>query len=203
VWDDGVAAIRADLHEWLARLAAEREFVPWRFELAFGIDPRDPDSRADPVPLDSGIRLRGSIDLVERDAAGRLRATDYKTGKVRAPRGAVIAGGEVLQPVLYALALEKMYPDAAVHGGRLHHITRGAGFEAVDVPLDAAARASIDVLAGAVGGALADGFLPAAPRAGACRFCDYLPICGPHEEARTARKPGAPLARLAVLRRQA
>jgi RecB family exonuclease len=202
VWEDGVAAIRADLHEWLARLVAERTWQPWRFELAFGIDPRDPDSRPDPAPLDCGIRLRGSIDLVERDASGALRATDYKTGKVRAPRGAVIVGGEMLQPVLYALALEKIYPGATVRGARLHHITRAAAFETVDVPLDAAARAAADRVAATVGGALDQGFLPAAPRSGACRFCDYRPICGPHEEARVARKPQAALARLATLRRQ-
>ncbi len=201
VWEDGVAAIRADLHEWLARLAAERTWVPWRFELAFGIDARDADSRPDPAPLDCGIRLRGSIDLVERDPQGNLRATDYKTGKVRAHRGAVIVGGDMLQPVMYALALEKMYPGTTVRGGRLHHITRAAGFEVVDVPLDAAARASADLVAATVGDALDRGFLPAAPREGACRFCDYLAVCGPHEEARAARKPQGALERLVALRR--
>src|SRR5262249_17303176 len=104
VWDDGVAAIRADVAAWLDRVLDEREWTPWRFELAFGIPARDPDSRADAVPLDCGIHLRGAIDLVERDATGAVRATDYKTGRFRASHGAVIAGGDVLQPVLYALA---------------------------------------------------------------------------------------------------
>jgi len=30
--------------------------------------------------------------------------------------------------------------------------------------------------------------LPAAPREGACEHCDYLPICGPYEEERVARR---------------
>ena len=34
-----------------------------------------------------------------------------------------------------------------------------------------------------------EGFLPAAPREGACRYCDYRIVCGPREERRIARKP--------------
>ncbi len=35
---------------------------------------------------------------------------------------------------------------------------------------------------------LKEGFLPAAPREGACRYCDYRIVCGPYEELRTSRK---------------
>src|SRR5690606_37655213 len=117
VWLDSVATVRADLREWLRRLAEEPDYSPWRFELAFGLFSRlgrDPKSQKDPVPLDCGIQLRGAIDLVEKSKRGTVRATDHKTGKVRAEPGAVIGGGETLQPVLYALALEKLIPDHAV-----------------------------------------------------------------------------------------
>jgi hypothetical protein len=74
----------------------------------------DPASAEAPVALDCGVRLRGSIDLVEASVWGAVRATDYKTGKVRAQRDAVISGGETLQPVLYALALEKLMPPGTL-----------------------------------------------------------------------------------------
>src|SRR5439155_285660 len=76
----------------------------------------------------------------------------------------------------------------------------GDGFQERVVPLDAESRASAGTVADIVGRALADGFLPAAPVAGACRWCDYRPVCGPHEEARVARKPPERLAELARLR---
>ena len=120
VWEDGVAAIRADLREWLRRASLDPTWRPQYFELSFGLPTdraRDPQSRDEAVPLDCGIQLRGSIDLVERNEAGALRATDYKTGKARANQGTVVGGGEVLQPVLYALALEKVHPWGAGRGG--------------------------------------------------------------------------------------
>ena len=47
---------------------------------------------------------------------------------------------------------------------------------------------------------LAAGFLPAAPRDGACRYCDYRIVCGPYEEIRLRRKDQGRLARLRLLR---
>jgi hypothetical protein len=90
--------------------------VPHRFELSFGLKEHDrpaadPASVPDPVLLEGGLRLRGSIDLVERHPRGALRATDHKTGKVRAGPDVVVGGGQVLQPVLYALAIEKLLPS--------------------------------------------------------------------------------------------
>jgi ATP-dependent helicase/DNAse subunit B len=192
VWEDGVAAVRADLREWLQRCSDDESgFVPWRFELSFGLAgrrERDPNSVPDPVPLDCGIQLRGSIDLVERRPDDVLRVTDHKTGRRRVEPGDVIAGGTSLQPVLYALACEKLFPNEAVRSGRLYYCTSAGGFEESDVPLDASARAAADLVARVVDGALAEPFLPAAPAPQACRFCDYQLVCGPYEELRTGRK---------------
>jgi CRISPR/Cas system-associated exonuclease Cas4 (RecB family) len=208
VWLDGIAGIQADLREWLRRATADDSgFVPWRFELGFGLkEPkgkRDALSFREPVALDCGIRLRGSIDLVERRRDGVLRATDHKTGKVRAETGAVIGGGTTLQPVLYALAIEKLFPDDAVDSGRLYYCTLAAGFTERTVPLDGAARAGAAAVATTVGEALAAGFLPAAPAKGACQYCDYRPVCGPYEEFRTGKikrqEELKPLARLRSL----
>jgi ATP-dependent helicase/nuclease subunit B len=48
--------------------------------------------------------------------------------------------------------------------------------------------------------ALEKGFLPAAPAAEACRWCDYRPVCGPNEQVRTARKTRDGLEDLEYLR---
>lgn len=205
VWDDAIAGMRADLHEWLRRAAhATDGFVPDRFELAFGIVDRerayqDPASSAEPVPLAGGLMLRGSIDLVERDVRGVLRVTDHKTGKARAGAGLVIGGGTVLQPVLYALACEVRL-DATVESGRLYYCTADGGYTEAVVSLDERAREAAATVIETIGGALAEGFLPAAPAKGACRWCDYRPVCGPYEEQRTRDKPRDRLAPLERLR---
>ncbi|HEY8515122.1 MAG TPA: PD-(D/E)XK nuclease family protein [Candidatus Binatia bacterium] len=206
VWDDAIAGMRADLHEWLHRAARATDgFVPDRFEVAFGIVDRersyqDPASSKEPVPLEGGLLLRGSIDLVERDARGVLRVTDHKTGKPRASAGLVIGGGTVLQPVLYALACERRL-EAPVESGRLYYCTADGGYTDVVVPLDARAREAAATVIETIGGALAEGFLPAAPSEGACRWCDYRPVCGPYEEQRVQRKPKDRLAPLERLRK--
>jgi RecB family exonuclease len=194
VWEDAKAMIRADLREWLRRASEDTSgFVPWRFELAFGLPGkhlRDPRSVAGAVALDCGIQLRGSIDLVERRADGTLRATDHKTGKNVSKRGQIIAGGESLQPVLYALAAEKVFArEGDVAAGRLYYCTATGGYAEHEVPLDANARRAAVALAETVGDALAKPFLPAAPAPDRCRWCDYNVICGLSEERRVARKP--------------
>ena len=188
-----MAAVRADLREWLEHAALEREWIPWRFELAFGLaeqgGQRDPESRAEAVALESGIQLRGSIDLVERTEAGALRVTDFKTGKARARAGQITAGGTMLQPVLYALAVEQLFPGVEVRSGRLYYCTATGGFSAVETRLDEGARRAAGTVARVIGGALAAASFPRAPAEGACTFCDFVAVCGPDAEERAAGKP--------------
>jgi CRISPR/Cas system-associated exonuclease Cas4 (RecB family) len=211
VWRDAVAGIGADLREWLRRTSEDQEWTPAHFELSFGLkDARAQDARStdDPVVLDIGLRLRGSIDLVERTRSGSLRATDHKTGKVRAKNNeTVIGGGEILQPVLYALALERLFPGVRVEDGVLYYCTATGGFEKIRVALDDEARAAARTVAKAVGDHLANGFLPAAPNLvkkgqSACTYCDFLRVCGPYEEVRTRKKPQGSLKTLADLRKR-
>ena len=206
LWKDALDAIKADVREWLRRVQrTSADWTPWKFELAFGLREReaaDPDSRAEPVQLETGLQLRGSIDLVERSPRGTIRATDYKTGKPRAVQGTVVGGGETLQPVLYALTLEKMFPDAKVEGGRLYYCTQAGGFSDVTIPLDGRSRELAREVSRVIASAIAEGFFPAAPARGACDYCDFLPVCGPGEEARWKRKSkGQELKDLAALRR--
>jgi hypothetical protein len=213
VWEDEVARIRSDLRRWIRQAALEEEWVPWKFELAFGLgaadaggeEEQDPDSRTDPVALDAGIRLRGKIDLVETrpngSGARTLRVTDHKTGgawHARARDGIVIAGGEALQPVLYALAAEKLWPEARVTGGGLYYCTSDGGFARADVPLDDEARRAAAAMADALRTAFDDPLFKgpafaAKPKAtwggrSMCEWCDFLPVCGPRELVRTGRK---------------
>lgn len=209
VWDDAIAGIAADLREQVRRMAEETEWTPSHFELSFGLkDRRDQDTKStdEPVTIEGGLQLRGSIDLVERSRTGALRAMDYKTGKVRATEETVIGGGETLQPVLYALTLEKLFPGTRVEEGVLYYCTSTGDFTQVPVRLDDHARGAAKVLVSTIGSALEKGSLPAAPKlekkGSACTWCDFKPICGPYEEIRTKKKPkDGPLKALAQLRK--
>ncbi|HYB90644.1 MAG TPA: PD-(D/E)XK nuclease family protein [Candidatus Binataceae bacterium] len=203
VWRDGIDAIRADLGEWLRRAAEDpARWRPERFELAFGLSDRDqadPASTENPVALPGGLQLRGSIDLVERAPDGPLRVTDHKTGKVRAERGFVIGGGKTLQPVLYALAAERLL-GRPVRSGRLYYCTAAGGYEERAVEIDQEARSALDTFTRTLDAALGAGFFPAAPAAGECEWCDYRRVCGPYEEQRVKIKPRTRLEALARLR---
>jgi ATP-dependent helicase/nuclease subunit B len=209
VWDDGIAAIHADLREWVVQLGEELEWIPHRFELAFGPvrgGAHDAASVADPVMIEvasagAPLALRGSIDLVERSGTGALRATDYKTGRPTVPVGAVIAGGKSLQPVMYALVLERLFPGSEVAAGRLHYCTSRGGFRSVTVPLDAAARDAARLVADTLAYCFAERFFPAAPDERACAYCDFRPVCGPYEELRAKTKATERLVPLDRLRR--
>lgn len=212
VWLDAVAQVKTDLAEWLKRMFDRRdeaEWVPTYFELSFGLKKeqraqRDPNSREQDVKLSVGIRLRGSIDLVERHKeSGKLRATDFKSGKVRAKDETIIGGGKTLQPVLYALAIEQMLADAPGYEGRLYYCTSVGGYQSYAIPLDAIARDEAKIVADTVGDALTRGFLPAAPADGECQWCDYRSVCGPYEQERTKPNKGKPaIPKLVELRRR-
>ncbi|MFZ5445936.1 MAG: PD-(D/E)XK nuclease family protein, partial [Myxococcota bacterium] len=191
VWEDGVLVLEADLRESLRR-AVDDEFKPAHFELAFGLtnktaDEKDPASTPTPVTIVEGFQVRGSIDLVERGPAGTLRATDYKTGRARAASDNVIGGGKHLQPVLYALVLERLFPGATVRGGRLFYNTQVGGFQSVETRLDAESREAFGAFARQLREALETGFFPAAPAEDECRYCNFRAVCGPEEERRLVK----------------
>ena len=81
--------------------------------------------------------------------------------------------------------------QAAFHQGPrfdiVHCTTRG-GFKEVEVSLRPGARSSAHQVLETIDRHIEEGFLPAAPAEGACRFCDYRLVCGPYEERRIQRK---------------
>ena len=204
VWQDEVESMRADLRMWLEQTAATHaQWEPIAFELAYGLprDPlNDPRSVEAQVTLPDGFRLRGIVDLVEQKRGGTdLRVTDYKTGRDYTKRNLVVGGGEMLQPVLYGLAVEQILAARVVES-RLYYCTRAGGFSERVVPLSAEARGRGPEVLSVIDRAIAAGFLPAAPRARACGICDFKDVCGPHEETRIKLKDQARIEELRALR---
>ncbi|HEY7188157.1 MAG TPA: PD-(D/E)XK nuclease family protein [Vicinamibacterales bacterium] len=193
VWEDETAAIRRDLRAWLEYVARDgEEWMPARFEWAFGSVPgeRDATSMHQAVTLPGGFLLKGAIDLIEEHRPTKvLRVTDHKTGrKPDKIEKVLIGGGAVLQPVLYAMAVEAAL-DVPVHHGRLFYCTANGGFYEHGIPLDERTRAlGLEVLQ-VVDRAIEAGFLAAAPTEDACDRCDYRSVCGPGVFRRVARKP--------------
>jgi CRISPR/Cas system-associated exonuclease Cas4 (RecB family) len=191
VWRDGIDTTKADLREWLRRMANDAVWQPWRYELGFGLpvsEQRDPHSQPESVTIDVGVTLRGSIDLVEHSVHGAARATDYKTGKPRAAPGNIIGGGRQLQPALYALVLEKLLPGTEIDSSRLYYCTQAGGFQSVSTPLNQRTRDAVSDVMKALSMSFEKGFFPAAPHKGECTWCEYQPICGPDEERRVSKK---------------
>jgi hypothetical protein len=198
VWKDAIEEIRIDLNRWLRELL-QSDWQPLHFELAFGLGSDDSPAPPEPVQLDFGLPLRGAIDLVEQ--SGRhLRATDYKTGVAPAP-GAVVAGGALLQPALYALVLEKLFPERGVVGGNAFYCSSRGDFRRNEVALSEESRTAAREVYRAIAQAFEAGFFPAAPAKDACENCDFRVNCGPYERERVARKEGARLEPLLKLRR--
>lgn len=208
IWLDEIQAIRRDVREWVRRLPDDqRDWTPRFVELGFGFgrgDGRDQESLAADVLLEGGWRLHGIIDLVERGADDTWRITDYKTGRNRLPANVVVNKGETLQPVLYAMAIERAL-GGHVTASRLWFCTADGGFSERHVSVADthanSARARATTVLETVDRAIETGFLPAAPRKDACLWCDFAPVCGPGSQTRTNRKPRAALGDLLDIRR--
>ncbi len=193
VWHEEIAVIARDLRGWLTRVADDgSDWTPRHFELAFGLRPdetRDPASCADPVIVDDRFKLRGAIDLIEEHTAtGVLRVVDHKTGRDRTTDGLIIGKGETLQPVLYSMVVEQM-TGKSVYEGRLSFCTAAGGYRIRSVPLTAQTKqVALEALT-IIDRAIELGFLAAAPKEGACAWCNFRPVCGPAEAQRVDRKP--------------
>lgn len=196
VWRAEIEDLRTDLRGWLQHAAQNDDWTPLHFELGFGLEPRasvqttprDPASVRDEAILGEGVRLRGSIDLVEAHATrGVLRVTDHKTGRPPERIPAFVGGGKALQPLLYALSASQLLGQP-VETGRLFYATQRGEYRQMAVAVSDRARAFLARFLGNVDGAIAEGFLPPSPEKDACSRCDYRIVCGPYEEQRSARK---------------
>lgn len=192
VWKSEIENLRTDLRGWLQQVAATQpEWVPVHFEFGFGLAPdphRDPASTSQEAVIFDGIRLRGSIDLIERHSTSDAwRVTDHKTGRAPKDRPQYVGGGAILQPLLYAHAAETLLGQPVV-SGRLFFCTQRGDFSSVDIPLNEESRQRLRRVLESIDRSIEEGFLPAAPQTGACAMCDYSAVCGPYEETRVKRK---------------
>lgn len=188
IWRAEVEGIRADLRGWVQqKLALEPDWSPVECEREFD------------VALEAGFRLKGRIDLIERHASGAMRVVDHKTGKPRDPRPEMVGGGEALQPALYALGAEAALGEE-VRMGRLWYATIARNYEVIDVAMNEWTRRRALAVLERIDGAIAAGFLPAAPRKDGCKGCEYAMVCGPYEEERAKAKTQGELSRLRELR---
>jgi RecB family exonuclease len=197
IWKDELERIRFDLRGWLRREAAqEDDFVPYRREFTFGMrptGPADPASTLEVAVLKNGLRLRGAIDLVEKRATdGKVRITDHKSGKAWMPEGAVVNGGENLQPILYTLAYEALTGEE-VDSARLYYVTQRAGYAERVVRADEEALEVVAEFQRRLDEIIEEGFFPASPlEKPGCEWCDYLAICGPRMQIDSKRKQSDP-----------
>jgi CRISPR/Cas system-associated exonuclease Cas4 (RecB family) len=202
IWRDDIDELRRDLGIWVQRLADGGPWEPLYFEFSFGLsdEGRDPASLKDPIVIDQGYVLRGSVDLIEHDPGlDVLRVTDHKTGRNRSNPDLIVDGGKVLQPVLYSMAVERgLHRKVAI--GRLFFSTTAGGFAELPIRIDEHARGQALQVLGTIDRAIEHGFLPAAPAERACAWCDFRVVCGPHEEERVRRKHRDRLADLEALR---
>ncbi len=216
VWQDEIASMRTDLHVWARNLAEAKEWEPWLFEYAFGLPneviepgthpPRDPSSLPDPVEIDGRFLLRGSIDLVERrpgplgpGGPAILRVTDHKTSKNRSERRSIIGGGQQLQPVIYSLAVEAA-TKGTVESARFSYCTTAGGFTEHSVSINETSRRAGIAAMEIIDRAIDLGTLQPAPAERACRYCDFLTVCGPDQEYRAKGKSKQQIADLLALR---
>jgi CRISPR/Cas system-associated exonuclease Cas4 (RecB family) len=205
VWESEIEDLRVDLRCWIRDISRnEPDYKPLHWEFSFGIpvtEDRDRASREESVEILEGIKLRGSIDLVELKKSGEsIRVIDHKTGKAPTPVPRFVGSGELLQPLLYGLAAEQLLATK-VESAQLFYCTQRGGFRRFRFELSGDARSRIRQVMDTIDRALERGFLPAAPREGACDFCDYRVVCGPYEELRAARKPSKPMAELEAIRK--
>ncbi len=126
-----VASFCSSDDAWRAQLGV----VPWRTELAFGLEP---DGEAAPLSVvlpDGGeVRFHGRIDRIDRSPDGHtLVVTDYKTGRVPLRRSGSIfdpvAGGRALQLPVYSMVAEQLEPGAEVSAYYRYVSDPGAGPE--------------------------------------------------------------------------
>jgi RecB family exonuclease len=204
VWRAEIEDIRTDLRGWVRHLAeASPEWVPLHFEYAFGLKgdrARDRESREEEAVILDGVRLRGSIDLIEKHVSRDvLRVTDHKTGRPPNPFPAHIGGGRFLQPMLYSLAVEKLL-GIPVETARLSYCTERGGYTDLHMPVKDIGRHAIQLAMQTVDYHIGDGFLPAAPAEEACSLCDFHAACGPYEEMRVHKKSQKELDPLNLLR---
>jgi ATP-dependent helicase/nuclease subunit B len=210
LWQRNVERLRADLRGWLVqRLQREPAWQPLATELAFG---REGDSMHDSQSSPEAVRLfgqflvKGAIDLVEKRPDNKVRVVDFKTGRIPSQKFEAVGHGEQLQPLIYALAASVLL-NTPVSLAELHYATLRGNYRKLPVSVNEGTRKTLQKVLAIIDESIFKGFLPPAPRSknysereAPCDTCDFLPVCGPYEPERIARKDPDELTSLRALR---
>ncbi len=162
--------------------------TPLYFEAPFGLLAREndcPGAGPEPIEIPAGkgktIRLRGSIDRIDRAADGAYEIWDYKTGSDFSFRNwRRLDRGRRIQHAIYAAVFEAMLrrggsPGKVARAGYVFPGSRGDGHRD-DFGYDPAELETVvDRLCDVIGGAA---FLHSADAKEGCRFCLFESICG-------------------------
>jgi ATP-dependent helicase/nuclease subunit B len=176
VWEQELERLHADLRGWLAEyVRIAKDWRPVAIEQSFE------------TTVFGRYKILGAIDVLEQHASGARRVVDHKTGTPPKDKPRSLGKGEVLQPVLYALAAEQDFGQS-VPIGRLYYATLRGNYQSIDISVNESARHEMEGLLSHIDDAIDHGEFHTCPRKDACEFCDYTPICGPYEEERAAHK---------------
>ncbi len=159
-----------------------QSFAPSRYEAAFGI------GEEPALVLHDGadtLRLRGFIDRVDRDDAGRLRIIDYKSSGPYTFTSRAVQEGKKLQLPLYARAAEQALQLGRVADGFYWHVRHAeaspftlGGFEGgPEAAMDIAAEKAWE----AVRQARRGHFVPRKPDDGCPSYCPAAGFCWRYE----------------------
>lgn len=185
-WQRTQRSILRDLATFVDRddeRRAELDATPIATEVGFGL----PDAHHPPLvyrlPDGRRLRVRGSIDRVDRRGDGGLAVVDYKTGS-RSRYSSVdetdpVAAGRFLQLPLYAVAAASMLGtiDAPVDA-RYWFVSTKGGFDRVGYPVTEGVLALTAETITAIVDGIEAGRFPLHPEApgwrpfNPCRFCD-------------------------------
>ncbi|MDX1615525.1 MAG: PD-(D/E)XK nuclease family protein, partial [Candidatus Promineifilaceae bacterium] len=163
----------------LAQLPGDYE--PVAFEARF--------TRRRPLRIRDGddqFYLRGVVDRIDRDPAGRLRVIDYKTAGPWSYSARSLEEGKRLQLPLYALAARDALRLGQPADGFYWHIRQAesSGLRLADYGLEAALTLATDFAWAAVRGARAGEFRPTPPDGGCPEYCPAATFCWQYQPGR-------------------
>ncbi len=191
VWRSEIEDLRTDLRGSIHLALEDPGWLPIHFEFGFGVeggDGRDEASVDREATVLDAAHVRGSVDRIERHVErGTLRVIDFKTGKPPGRAPMYTGGGAVLQPLLYSLAIQQIL-ETPVECGTLLFATQRGGYKSFECKNDERGGRELQLVLVTIDRMIENGFVPAAPQAKACDYCDYQAVCGPREPLRVARK---------------
>jgi len=154
--------------------------VPQLFEAGFGSSDT-PYSMLEIGGGDRVVKLRGRIDridLLETESGWSFRVIDYKTGSV--PSFAEVKRGEMLQLLLYAMAVEKLIlgEEAARPAGVGYWGLKKEGYKEIALPDWEQLKEELEAHVLGVVDRIRDGVFAVDSRKAGCEsYCDFRSIC--------------------------